>query len=315
MTDTQTETHQGITYKKTNGLNIIKNETEITLRKGALHQTELVIDKESSSPKFIALLEAILDGQEVTIEPNHVHQNDFKTLYSYGLIRNKIKQGFTLLMVEDQQMFDAVKNFVPDSDVVKRSEIISDADIDLISSENNYLKTDAYLERIQEVFTSYSSIYYIATLNERHNVQTINKLMVQLDQSFFMALFDNENFLLLGVEPKLTGCYECLEKKILSRIQFQAETQDMHDDFEVTPAELLVGLGLIRKNIEQTEVNGMSMLTGAVLYYYFPNFEYSFDFNRRTILCNTCAGINKVDFNEQNAASVNITKELIDYED
>ena len=53
------------------------------------------------------------------------------------------------------------------------------------------------------------------------------------------------------------------------------------------------------------------MLTGAVLYYYFPNFEYSFDFNRRTILCNTCAGIHQVDFDEQNVASVNITKELL----
>ncbi|MHC8515633.1 hypothetical protein [Sporosarcina sp. ITBMC105] len=311
MTSIQTEVRTGITYKKTKGVQLTKNGTEIILRKGALHQTELVIDKESSSPTFIKLLEAILDGEEVTIESNHIHQNDFKTLYNYGIIRNKIQSGATLVMVEDQQVFDMVKNSVPGSNVFKRSEIISDADMDLLSAGTNFLKVDASMETAREVFSSYSSVYYIATLNERRNVQTVNKLMVALDQSFFMALFDNENFLLFGVEPKLTGCYECLEKKILSRLHYQAETQFVYDDFEVTSAELLVGLGLIMKNIEQTEVNGMSMLTGAVLYYYFPNFEYSFDFNRRTILCNTCAGIHQVDFDEQNVASVNITKELL----
>ncbi|WP_217587147.1 hypothetical protein [Lentibacillus saliphilus] len=314
MTTVQESTDQAVTYQKTVGLNAIINETDIILRKGAIHQTELVIDKKSSSSQFIDLLEKIIDGQEVTIASNHVHQHDFRTLYNYGFIRNQIKTGDTLLLVENEGALDTVQTLMSNCTVQKRSEWITDADLDAISADKDYFATSELFTQLSEALTAFSTVYYVSSLNQRHHVQTMNKLMVKLDLSFFMALFDNENFLLFGVEPKVTGCYECLEKKVLSRIKAPVHMEKTADDFEVTEAELLLGLGLIKKNIEQTEVNEMSMLTGNVLYFYFPNFEYAFDFNRRTILCNTCAGLNQTDFNEQNAASINITKELIRHE-
>lgn len=302
-----------ITYQKTKGVVCFRNENEIILRKGIIHKNELVIDRQKSLDTFIVLLDELLENNEVSIEKNHIHYQDFQTLYNYGFIRNKIQKGKTLILIENSIPLDMIQQCIPEAVTKVRSDIISDQEMDYLSAEKDFLKHQDLMEKFKIQFSDYTSVYYISPMSSVYNIQTFNRLMYLLDHSFFMALFDNENFFLFGVEPKLTGCYECLEKKLLAKLNIHISGSEYESKIEtdISCAELLTGLGLIRKNIEQTETNEFSMLMGSVLYFYFPNFEYSFDFNRRTILCNTCAGINEADFTEQNTKSVNIIKEFI----
>ncbi|WAA09139.1 hypothetical protein [Fervidibacillus albus] len=299
-----------VTFIKSGDLHVKRTDQELILKKGVIHSSELTIDLENSAETFLNMLEELISGNEVTVERNHIYYQDFVTLYNYGFITcslNKTKN--ILFLVENNISTEQLNNAFTSITAEKRNAYISDEDIKNIQSSTEFVKEKELLNKFINCFKSYDYIYYLASLNSLYKIRAINKLMLMVQKPFFLGLADNENIFITGINPKITGCFECFEKKILAKLDFR-EIHVPNEQGSISHSELFLMASILQKNIEQTEVNGMSQLMGNVLYFYLPNFEYSFDFNRRTILCNTCAGLNQIHFEEQNVRSINILKEF-----
>lgn len=299
-----------ITFVKSGDLFVRRTDQELILKKGLIHSSEITIDLETSAKTFLNMLEELILGNEVTVERNNIYYQDFMTLYNYGFITCSLnKTNNILFLVENTVSTEQLNNALTGIIAEKRNEYISDADIKMIQSSTDFIKETEISNKYKNTFKHYDYIYYLASLNSLYKIRAINKLMLMIQKPFFLGLADNENIFITGINPKITGCFECFEKKILAKLEFR-ELHVTNQHGSISNSELLMIASILQKNIEQTEVNGISMLMGNVLYFYLPNFEYSFDFNRRTILCNTCAGLNEIHFEEQNVRSINILKEF-----
>ncbi|WAA12659.1 hypothetical protein [Fervidibacillus halotolerans] len=299
-----------VTFVKSGDLLVNRTDQELILKKGVIHSSEITIDLENSAETFLNMLEELISGNEITVERNHIYYQDFMTLYNYGFITSALNKTKNILfLVENHISTEKLNNAFTSFNAEKRNEYISDEDIKSIQSSTDFIKETEILNKYRNAFKDYDYIYYLASLTSLYKIRAINKLMLMIQKPFFLGLADNENIFITGIDPKITGCFECFEKKILAKFDFR-ELHVPNEHGSISHSELFLMASILHKNIEQTEVNGISMLMGNVLYFYFPNFEYSFDFNRRTILCNTCAGLNQIHFEEQNIRSINILKEF-----
>jgi len=299
-----------VTFVKAGDLRVRRTDKELILKKGVIHASEITIDLENSAKTFLDMLEDLISGNEVSVERNNIYYQDFMTLYNYGFIACSLKKtGNLLLLAEEEVPIGPLNHILTGIRVEKRKEYISDGEIQSIQSGTDFIKEGELANKFKRLFNPYNQIYYLAPLNSLYKIRAFNKLMLMIQKPFFLGLADNENIFITGIHPKITGCFECFEKKIMAKLEFR-EIREAGGQGSVSPSELLMIAGILQKNMEQTEVNGISMLMGNVLYFYLPNFEYSFDFNRRTILCNTCAGLNEIHFEEQNVRSLNMLKEF-----
>jgi len=91
-----------------------------------------------------------------------------------------------------------------------------------------------------------------------------------------------------------------------------SETILMDVNIDISNAELLFALSIIKKEIENINLYGYSSLTGQLIHFNMNNYEYSFNTNRIQSACPSCATVNNILFEEQNIRSLNVLKELMD---
>lgn len=299
-------------YIKPKDLCIIESENEFVLRRGFLHVNELMIDKRGSSEDFVkALHEFSQDGKAEIIDEDI--DEDFLQLLHFGLI--DIKSNKNIIVIAGNRTYEKVRECFSDNvKVINVNDILTKEQRTLLNDEKSAVKLNQVYSDVSPLLEVYDKIYYLDSFSEIKNLRAINRLTGELDKEITFGFYDYENIYVTDVLHGTTGCFECLEKEIITKFEntmdYYEEQNDKFGGYEFGKAEINILTGLILKDIDNVVKYGSSSLMGHVLHFYLPNFEYSYNMNRRQVSCPCCASINNTLFEEQNVRAVNLLKRM-----
>ncbi|WP_167630004.1 hypothetical protein, partial [Listeria valentina] len=294
------------------------SNTHLILRKGVLHKNEIIIDLLQSSEDFIAAIEDLIANNEVVISKNDILFEDFEQLLKMGLLKEKVnssKFNDFLILITDN-LYDIYKNLLPQYLSIKKlSNFLDPKDINILLENKSEERMKTIINRVQEKLVNIKQVVIIASFFDLLSVRACNTLLYKMNANSLIAITDNENIFITDIAPKETGCFECLERQLISQFEGTIDSYleksyiDSEITFEKNGEELIVS-GLITKEINNMITYGASSLRGNVIHFYLPTYEYSFDTSWINSTCNTCSGIANTHFSEQYIASLNLLKEL-----
>ncbi len=301
-------------FLRPNDLSIIENSHEFILRKGFLHVNEIIIDKDESSKKFVRVFQQFEKDKKVSLSRDDDAYDDFLKLLKFGLLG--IQCGNRFLVITNQNYKKTIQSQCPDSTAVfALPEILSENEQKILREGKNAQAMEEIKENAKKQLEGYDHIYYMDDFCNITGLRSVNRLLFSLDMDSTIGFIDNDNIYLTGIKPGYTGCYECLEKHILSKFPGTMSDYESKYDSSLTSeakgGNLLILLGMILSDMTNIMKYGSSSLTGNVVQMYTPNFEYSYNVNFKNSGCPICSGINRVHFEEQNIRSVNILKEIL----
>lgn len=301
-------------FVKPQNLVIIENDDEFVLRKGFIHLNEIVIDKNGSSMEFTKAMRKFIKDGTISLDSNDGTYDDFVELSKFGFIQIKMHDKF--LVICNNNYLDIISKMCEDKVVVVNFEkIIDKNDIEAIIENKNTILISELVNKYKKVFSEYNHIYYVEDFCNVSRLRTFNRLMHELEIENVMGIIDSDNIYLTGIKPNYSGCYECLEKHIITKFQGQMCDYEKKYDYstkEISSKEdIYLLMGMILKDMKSINIYGSSSLTGNVIHFYTPNFEYSFNANRINSSCSVCAKLSNILFEEQNMRSVNVTREAL----
>ena len=266
-----------ITFVLGNDVKIIENNDEIILRKGFIHNSEIIIDKKGSSSDFLKSFKDLFKTKKISVVKNDKIFYDFEKLFRLGMLQIETKKNILLLipspyLMSFGEMFKKVK--IKDLDSLKE----------------------------------FDRIYYVNDFSNFTRNRAFSRIMFNIEKDYVMGLYDNDNIFMFGVQNSITGCYECLERSILTKFSGRIEDyeQDQNEQYFIDKYSLSIIVGFLGNDILSVDLFGLSYLTGNVLHIFVPNYEFSFDANRRSPFCPNCAGINNLLLEEENIRAINI---------
>lgn len=297
-------------YIKPKDLCIIESENEFVLRRGFLHVSELMIDKEESSEEFVEAMREFSMNGKIEIQDEDMDE-DFMQLLHFGMINLKSKKN--IIIIAGGRTYEKIHEFFNDPvKVVKADDILTKDQRTLLNDEKSASKLNQIYSEVEPLLDGYDKIYYLDSFSEIKSLRAFNRLTDKLDKEITFGFYDFENIYITDVVHGITGCFECLEKEIITKFD---HTMDYYEkqyaecgDYEFGNAEIHMLAGLILKDVDNVIKYDSSSLMGNVLHFYLPNFEYSYNMNRRQVSCPCCASINNTLFEEQNVRAVNLLK-------
>ena len=299
-------------FIKPNDLSIIENEDEFILRKGFLHMNEVIIDKKESAVDFNDKMFDFIKNEEVVISEEENAYEDFMQLIKFDLINMETSKD-NILIFTSKNYLEKARKILNDSIIVKNiTSLITRKEINILVKNKKVLSLQELVTSKSKKMSNYDHLYYVENFAHFSRLRAFNILMKKLNKENTIGIIDYNNIYLTGIKHGYTGCYECLEKHIISK--FKGKIEDYTASFDnintdVAGEKNLI-FSLIQKDIDNYMRYGGSSLEGNVMHFYLPSFEYNFDMNRRTSFCPTCATMNNIVFEEQNIRSINILKEM-----
>lgn len=291
----------------------IDGDDDLVLRKGFLHINEITIDKKDSSKEFLKTFNQLLQEKRLILDDTHEVYDDFMKLVRFGIIDIESKTNF--LVTSNDGAFDLLNSLDNENFKLSRiSDIFSEEDLRLIDCAGSSEKGHAIMNEIAKKLEGYDHIYYFDQFSNLARLRRVNKLIYNLNLEYTFCIYDKENIYMMGVMPKYSGCFSCLEKHIISK--FPGTFDEYSEKFNLNPsdlsdtADLMMLVALMLRDMKNIAIYGMSTLTGNVIHFQLSNFEYNFNSNRKSTMCPICSGINNVRFEEQNIRGINIIKDL-----
>lgn len=303
------------TFVKPNDLNIIVGDSDIIIRKGFVHLNEIIIDKEKSSYDFIETINKLITDGQVTVSEKDEVYGDLIQLNKMGLLNTKVDAK--ILVVANNDICEFIENnYNSEIDLCNIEDVLSRKEILTLNEDKNQTDIIKTIEKAREKLGSYECVYVIDAFKNVTTLRAFNRVLFEIDKSSTFAFYDNENIYVTNIQPKTTGCYECLEKHISTKfpntIDYYSSISRKNESGKLSEAEIMILLGIIFKDIDNVNRYGNTSLEGQVIHFYLPNFEYSYNTNRRHVACKCCAGLNKVMFEEQNIKAINLIKEVVE---
>jgi thiazole/oxazole-forming peptide maturase SagC family component len=283
-------------YKLKDGVIVNKHEDKIiTLCIGNINKSEITFEIENKNSKIYELLEY----KTIEASEEEAEYSDILQLYSFGFLD----------FINDDKIFSIITDRDDKNNSYDKLLLLDD----LLSPEDKRTLFENFNpEKIQNIVENFNKkIDGIPTFILKNTntliLKVINRLCIEANKSFIIGFADNSNVFVLSIDPKVTGCLEC----VLTRINAKFSGNISNDgQYESSYRELLLLDGFIENVLEQHLIYGFSQLYGNVLHFNMNTFEYNFNKNERTILCQCCSDRNKIIFDEQNMRSINIIKEL-----
>ena len=305
-----------ITFKRPVDLSVTIGDSDIILRKGFLHINEVIIDKLLSSKEFVDAISELDRNGTITVPQESKICDDLLQLNQLGFIQKSV--GIKNLLIVNEKIYDSVSRMIPENVIISKVNDILNREEILTINENKDAKkcADIYGEK-KSVLNNYDYTYVIDSFANITTLRAFNRISFANDMDITFGFYDNENIYVTNVKPGVTGCFECLEKHIISKFPntlkyyLSRSAESNSDTNEVSVPELLLLTGIILKDMDNVKQYGNTSLGGQVIHYYLPNFEYSYNVNRRHVSCISCAGINRAMFEEQNVKAINLIKEEI----
>ncbi|WP_215189532.1 hypothetical protein [Exiguobacterium sp. s6] len=293
-------------------LRVINNQHEYILHKGVLHRDELTIDKEESSTRFIEDFNRFITDRHITLSEHSDTFEDFILLNRMGYIDQKINRPENILvLVEDSIHESTFTQFSELARVEKLSTILSKDLVKTFMEEKKRHSLEEKTEYSVNFLRDFDSVYMIDSMANLNRLRAFNRLMNLANLQNTIATYDNEHIFITAIHHGETGCFECLEKNIVTR--FGYPEYPIESDYESTPksAELNIITGIIQKELENINIYERSSLLGNVQHFHLQNYEYSFNTNRVHVSCPSCAEMKNIQFKEQTLRSINILEGIL----
>lgn len=300
-----------IKYLKPKDLHVIENDNEFILKKGFIHINEIIINKTGSSNEFINTFHSFIREESVILSSEHSVWEDFQQLLRFGFVN--IESNQKVLLIAEKDIYDKKANELSKNiDFLDRAQIMRQEDVVLLNENKDPISLDVVYAKYRKIFEDYDSIYYLDDFRNITSLRAINRITKQLNMELTLGIYDNENVYVTKIKHGYTGCFECLEKHIISKfthkMDYYVNKESIASDYNSSSPAIYFLYSIIFTDIHNVLIYGNSTLLGQIIHFYLPNFEYSYNVNRKYVSCPTCAGINNVMFEEQNVRSINIIK-------
>ncbi|HDI0076236.1 TPA: bacteriocin biosynthesis cyclodehydratase [Staphylococcus aureus] len=303
------------TFIKPKDLFVEENNSEYILKKGYLHQHSIAIDKEESSKNFIVKFKTLIAENQIELNENDDVIDDFNKLTQLNLIHKKIDTFNKICIITDK----AAKAFFKDhldqvDEIYGFNEVLERHEIETLNNQKSNLSINEVVKKQQSKLAN-MNVFVILSYANQPFIKAFNFLTNLLDITYTLAFYDNENVFFTNIQHGETGCYECLERQLVSKFPGKIENYLVPDEQNQGIYNLKLYsyiLSIMINEINNIEIYGDSTLIGNVLHFYLPTYEYNFNFNKRQSTCSTCSTINNVLFKEQNIKSANILKRVLE---
>ncbi|HHW9697450.1 TPA: bacteriocin biosynthesis cyclodehydratase [Staphylococcus aureus] len=303
------------TFIKPKDLFVEENNSEYILKKGYLHQHSIAIDKEESSKNFIVKFKTLIAENQIELNENDDVIDDFNKLTQLNLIHKKIDTFNKICIITDK----AAKAFFKDhldqvDEIYEFNEVLERHEIETLNNQKSNLSINEVVKKQQSKLAN-MNVFVILSYANQPFIKAFNFLTNLLDITYTLAFYDNENVFFTNIQHGETGCYECLERQLVSKFPGKIENYLVPDEQNQGIYNLKLYsyiLSIMINEINNIEIYGDSTLIANVLHFYLPTYEYNFNFNKRQSTCSTCSTINNVLFKEQNIKSANILKRVLE---
>src|SRR5699024_3398962 len=303
------------TFIKPKDLFVEEDNSEYILKKGYLHQHSVSIDKEESSENFIDNFKKLIVESQIKLNENDDVIEDFIKLAQLNLIHQKIDTFDKFCIITDKEAKVFLKDHLDRIDeIYEFNEVIEKHESEFLNNQKNNLSISEVVKKKQSKFKD-MNVFVILSYANQPFIKAFNFLTNLLDMTYTLASYDNENVFFTNINHGETGCYECLERQLISKFPGAIENYFVPDVQNQGIYNLKLYsyiLSIVINEINNIEIYGDSTLIGNVLHFYLPTYEYNFNFNKRQSTCSTCSTINNVLFKEQNMRSANILKRVLE---
>ncbi|HCD4748558.1 bacteriocin biosynthesis cyclodehydratase [Staphylococcus aureus] len=303
------------TFIKPKDLFVEENNSEYILKKGYLHQHSIAIDKEESSKNFIVKFKTLIAENQIELNENDDVIDDFNKLTQLNLIHKKIDTFNKICIITDKTAKAFFKDHLDQVDeIYEFNEVLERHEIETLNNQKSNLSINEVVKKQQSKLAN-MNVFVILSYANQPFIKAFNFLTNLLDITYTLAFYDNENVFFTNIQHGETGCYECLERQLVSKFPGKIENYLVPDEQNQGIYNLKLYsyiLSIMINEINNIEIYGDSTLIGNVLHFYLPTYEYNFNFNKRQSTCSTCSTINNVLFKEQNIKSANILKRVLE---
>lgn len=259
------------TFIKPKDLFVEENNSEYILKKGYLHQHSIAIDKEESSKNFIDNFKTLIAENQIELNENDDIIEDFNKLTQLNLIHQKIDTFNKICIITDK----AAKAFFKDhldqvDEIYEFNEVLERHEIEILNNQKNNLSINEVVKKQQSKFAD-MNVFVILSYANQPFIKAFNFLTNLLDMTYTLAFYDNENVFFTNIHHGETGCYECLERQLISKFPGTIENYFVPDAQNQDMYNLKLYsyiLSIMINEINNIEIYGDSTLIGNVLHFY-----------------------------------------------
>ena len=288
--------------------------SEIIFSKGVINFKNIILDKNQSAPEFVSYMNDLYKNGYVITSEDNPFLNDLKSLEAMGFLRREIilKEHRILVISEDEE-FECYQNNLKYADIIPVDNLANEEDIKSFRTiKNNKLITDRFNDVISKGnLQNYECIIIVDSYYHSERIRFWNRLINYLGIYGIFAISDSEIFFLTMTKAKETGCFECLESQIKTKLKL---SNQIYNDYPskkyLNNSDKLLKLGFLSNIIEQLVLKKYSDLLGNVIIFNKNNFEYRFDANRIQTACPVCVAQGNIFHEEQNVKTINVLNNL-----
>lgn len=196
-------------------------------------------------------------------------------------------------------------------DFISYSDLFNKDEADVLITRIDALEYKKSYNKFEQKLKEYRCVMVVGGLCYLSKLLMLNHIISNGCIPSIFFTYDISSCYIVGVNSKIgTGCFECFTTNLLSKkeiVDVKYQSNVLEKDF---------GVNYFINSVLNTEVQNIKVFQESILYgnviTYIPGlYQYTFDFNRRTVQCENCTEYFYNSFEEQNIASINVIKEIV----
>jgi len=286
-------------------------------------------DRYNVSPRkideFTKLCEELKRGGILTAETENTHYHKItRALLGEYIPELKIAERRRMLFFSDTSYTkDAAKNMCSHLNI--KLDIMEKELFDELRKDDLTTKTDAIaniksLEKYEKELYPYSCIIGCLSDLQITFLRNLNRVLIHMEKPLSLAIIDGPFLSMLTIHPPQTGCLECFENRILSRMEdhdsyhrfvdSQMKTAVQQKNFECSPLLHMLTSMVISEGFLLSTI-GKAKFMGRVLNIYLPVFEIQCQDILRLPFCPSCGYVAKGKAEEMYIDSKRLISEML----
>lgn len=288
----------------------------VSFSRGVINYQELNIDQKESSSLLIAVLKRLSNFEEIEVSDEEV-VNDLSTLSKMGYVekvQDKVPYSKILFIVDDNELDYYTLNLPEGIAIIPTTKISHDPNFSNLDEIHDLDTNRSLLKKLSEEFglTQFDHIFWVDTYYHVERIRIFNRLLKYLNKVGTFAISDYSLFFVTTVEHGETGCFECLENQIKTKMSDASVLNNSYSEKKdsVGLGERALKFGFTCSVMESVVEQGSTNTLGNVVEFDNQTMEYYFDSNRIQTSCSICATQNNVFHEEQNLKTIKLLDSL-----
>lgn len=205
-------------------------------------------------------------------------------------------------------------------------EFLEKGVFDQLSSEDLTSFTDALealqkIEKFQSHFEKYSCIVVNLSVLNISLLRNINRVALKLEKPLIVSYIDGPFIGAFSLYAPKTGCFECLENRLIARMEdltvYQKFIDQIKGPAKVNQTHMLAPYIYMLSSLMMSEAflyasNGISRLMGRIINIYLPAFEIQIQDLLRVPYCSACGFNASANMQELYTSSKNVIDRMLE---